>query len=359
MNIVRATSEYEAWLGGHLKLIPADVQAKHEAMRAGLFPFFRATFYRWAQHWPAVLKDLRSAPVALSVGDLHVENFGTWRDVEGRLIWGINDFDEAWPLSYAHDLTRLAASTLVAASDADLRISDRDATKALLEGYRESMRQGGAPVVLAENNLDLRRIAVARLHDPGEYWRKFDKLPTCKGRVPGSAAKALARLMPDRDLACRIVHRVAGVGSLGRQRFTAIAEWHGGKVAREAKALAPSACVWAANGKGTARIRYREILSAAIRTPDPFLGQRGGWIVRRLAPDCSRIELSDMPRERDETRLLYAMGWETANIHLGSVKPKAVLKDLKERPGGWLHDAAERMVETIAADWKRWRKAID
>jgi uncharacterized protein (DUF2252 family) len=25
-----------------------------------------------------------------------VENFGAWRDVEGRLIWGINDFDEAW-----------------------------------------------------------------------------------------------------------------------------------------------------------------------------------------------------------------------------------------------------------------------
>jgi len=34
----------------------------------------------------------------LAVGDLHVENFGTWRDAEGRLIWGVNDFDEAWRL---------------------------------------------------------------------------------------------------------------------------------------------------------------------------------------------------------------------------------------------------------------------
>ena len=44
------------------------------------------------------------------VGDLHVENFGTWRDVEGRLVWGVNDFDEAYALPYTNDLVRLVAS---------------------------------------------------------------------------------------------------------------------------------------------------------------------------------------------------------------------------------------------------------
>jgi uncharacterized protein (DUF2252 family) len=47
------------------------------------------------QAWPEVCPDLAKAPKVLAVGDLHVENFGTWRDVEGRLVWGINDFDEA------------------------------------------------------------------------------------------------------------------------------------------------------------------------------------------------------------------------------------------------------------------------
>jgi hypothetical protein len=137
--------------------------------------------------------------------------------------------------------------------------------------------------------------------------------------------------MPGRDLACRVVHRVAGLGCLGRERLAAIAEWHGA-------------------------ILYQEILDAAVRCPDPFTAQCGPWILRRLAPDCSRIELSDIPKERDETRLLHAMGWETANVHLGSVKPEAVLKDLKSRPGHWLHDAAGRMMEAVAADWKQWRK---
>ncbi len=48
------------------------------------------------------------------MGDLHIENFGTWRDLEGRLIWGINDVDEAYPVRYPNDLVRLAASAFLA-----------------------------------------------------------------------------------------------------------------------------------------------------------------------------------------------------------------------------------------------------
>ena len=39
------------------------------------FPFFRATFYRWAQLYPEVCADCADAPEVLAVGDLHVENF--------------------------------------------------------------------------------------------------------------------------------------------------------------------------------------------------------------------------------------------------------------------------------------------
>jgi len=61
------------------------VQARADA--AALFPFFRATFYRWVQVWPEVCPDLDRVPHLLSIGDLHVENFGTWRDIDGRLVW--------------------------------------------------------------------------------------------------------------------------------------------------------------------------------------------------------------------------------------------------------------------------------
>jgi uncharacterized protein (DUF2252 family) len=51
---------------------------------------------------------LADAPQVLAVGDLYTENFGTWRDAEGRLVWGVNDLDEAHPLPYTNDLVRLA-----------------------------------------------------------------------------------------------------------------------------------------------------------------------------------------------------------------------------------------------------------
>src|ERR1017187_5872 len=69
----------------------------------------------------------------------------------------------------------------------------------------------------------------------------------------------------------RAAHRVAGLGSLGRLRYVALADWRGGSVAREAKALAPSACLWAEKGKGTAPILYQEMLDLAVRCRDPFV----------------------------------------------------------------------------------------
>ena len=114
MTIVEATRDYEAWLGKKIPIIKADLVAKHQHMAGDPFSFLRATFYRWMQLWPEHCKDWNNAPIVLGVGDLHVENYGTWRDIEGRLIWGINDFDEAFPMPYTVDLVRLTTSAWLA-----------------------------------------------------------------------------------------------------------------------------------------------------------------------------------------------------------------------------------------------------
>jgi len=352
MNIKKATTRYEAWLSRHLEIVPEDLEAKHTAMRSDPFPFMRATYYRWAQTFPEVCGDLARAPKALAVGDLHVENFGTWRDIEGRLIWGINDFDEAWTLPYTHDLVRLATSALLAKMDCD----PSTGIDAIVKGYSEAVTAGGRPFALAEHHTALRAMATARLHDVQAYWDKLCGLPELKEEPPAGVIKAIDRMMPERRLEWRVSHRVAGLGSLGRQRFVAIAQWGGGSVAREAKALAPSACVWAAAGKGTAPIHYQDILDRSVRCPDPFVRLQKRWIVRRLAPDCSRIELSALPAERDIIRLLHAMGWETANVHLGTLSGRVLLADLKKRPKGWLYRAARHMEKSVLADFADYSK---
>src|SRR2546428_452851 len=48
IGIVAATTRYEAWLSERIPLVKPDLELKHHAMSAGIFPFLRATFYRWA-----------------------------------------------------------------------------------------------------------------------------------------------------------------------------------------------------------------------------------------------------------------------------------------------------------------------
>jgi hypothetical protein len=337
-------------------LLQADLTLKHQAMREAVFPFLRATFYRWSQTFPKVCEDLMDGPEVLGVGDLHVENFGTWRDLEGRLIWGINDFDEACRMPYTVDLVRLATSAYLAGEAQHLSIQAGTASKVILAGYCAALKNGGRPFALAENHPKLRVMAVHRLKEPEAYWTRLNALPTYRQKVPSSALKALHRQLPDPDLELRITHRVAGLGSLGRRRYVGLAQWHGGSIAREAKELAPSAWRWERSARAKRNIQYQEILDTSIRCPDPFVRQRGDWIVRRLAPDCSRIELSALPVEHDAERLLRAMGFETANVHLGSCEARILSEDLQRRGPGWLHTAARAMADSTMEDWNQWRK---
>ncbi len=357
MRIKKATKKYETWLAKNLVVVPADLALKHNRMAEDTFLFLRATFYRWVQVWPQVCPDLARAPRVLAVGDLHIENFGTWRDQEGRLIWGVNDFDEAYPMPYTNDLVRLAVSAHLAISANHLAIGPEEACAVILGGYREGMETGGKPLVLEEDNKWLREVATGELRDPVHFWGKMNALPPLRGEVPKSARKALEELLPAPGLVYRVAHRVAGLGSLGRERYVALADWQGGRVAREAKPLIPSACVWAKDEKGSKRILYEEIISTAVRATDPYVQLRGRWIVRRLAPHCSRVEITAIPKKRDEERLLHSMGFETANIHLGSKRAvKNLRHDLGRRKSKWLHEAAQKMLEAVRKDWEEWRK---
>jgi len=356
MNVVSATAEYDRWLAQRLgAIIKRDLKRKHREMSEDPFSFLRATFYRWAQVWPQLCADLTAAPKLLGVGDLHVENFGTWRDGEGRLIWGINDFDEATVLPYTNDLVRLCTSALIAISEARLETPSARACESVLEGYTAALREGGEPVVLAERNRWLRDLAVGRLKEQRAYWQRLLKLGRATVAPTPRQMAFLRDAMPERNLPFRVCHRQSGLGSLGRQRFTALAHWRGGTIAREAKALTTSAWWWF-SGKSPP-IQYAQIMRRAVRVADPFLQMHEGWIVRRLAPDCSRIEIKHLAGVQDECRLLWMMGWETGNVHLGTPRQReAIRRDLRKRKGDWLLRAARAMRNATIEDWNDWRK---
>jgi hypothetical protein len=354
MDIVEASASYEAWMAAHIAVVKEDLDRKHAQMTEDPFSFLRATYYRWASLWSETCPELAEAPEVLAVGDLHVENFGTWRDAEGRLVWGINDFDEAWPLPYTLDLVRLAASALLARRQGKLAVGAEEVCQGLLDGYAQTLASGGQPFVLEENHGALRTWALSEERNPVRFWQKMEDLRECEN-VPAEVRRLLEAQGPEPGVEYRVVHRTAGLGSLGRPRYVGLATWRGGRIAREAKALLPSAQAWAAKMK-TAPIHYGAIIDRAIRCPDPFLRIEGAWLIRRLAPHCSRIELASLPKQGDQEHLLHAMGRETAHVHAGTGEAvDAVRTDLGKRRAGWLRSAADGMSKRMLRDWEDWK----
>ena len=160
--------------------------------------------------------------------------------------------------------------------------------------------------------------------------------------------------MPVSTMSYEFRSRIAGLGSLGHPRVLTLATWDGAHVVREAKQLTPSAWIWARH-LHSAQILSRKLIETSVRVLDPHVHFAAHWIVRRLAPDCCHIEIHSLPEMRDEERLAYYMGWETANIHLGSrTAIPAVKRDLAKRKGRWLHKSSKAMLKAILSDWKYW-----
>jgi hypothetical protein len=358
LSFERATASYEAWMRNCMEVVSSDLRLKHEQMKQDPFLFLRGSFYRWAQMWPSVCAEVCDAPKVLSVGDLHVNSFGTWRDAEGRLCWGVDDFDEAYPLPYTNDLVRLAASLKIVVENESLSIKFKDGCEAILEGYRQSLAAGGSPIVLAEREQKLGKLGVDSFKPPPDFWSKLDRLPAVRHPLAANVKRALEKTLPDPKMEYKVVRRQAGLGSLGQERFVAIGDWEGGLIAREAKAMLPSACVWLANERGKKPSLYEPAISSAIRSPDPFQVIEGTWLIRRLSPDSNPIDIQTLSRHADESMLLHAMGSEAANVHLGTRRQVAnIQKDLRKRKPKWLADAAARVAQLVEKDWKRYRKS--
>ncbi|MFD8871212.1 DUF2252 domain-containing protein [Streptomyces sp. NPDC059590] len=105
---------FDTAFGELLAADPAAFRVKFRKMAASAFAFYRGTaslFYADVEQERdgGPYLDERTGRVWIH-GDLHAENFGTYMDANGRLIFNVNDFDEAYVGPFTWDLKRFAAS---------------------------------------------------------------------------------------------------------------------------------------------------------------------------------------------------------------------------------------------------------
>ena len=125
-------------------LLPHMVQLKYKAMAENVFSFYRGTCHLFYEDL-GIVKDLPASPLAWLCGDMHLENFGSYKGDSRVVYFDLNDFDEALLAPAAWDILRMLTSILIALDNLKIEesIAINMATE-FLKHYAEILTKGKA-----------------------------------------------------------------------------------------------------------------------------------------------------------------------------------------------------------------------
>jgi uncharacterized protein (DUF2252 family) len=372
---------------------------KYRAMRASAFAFLRGTCHLFYEELPESGL-LRNAPLVWVCGDLHLENFGSYK-ADNRLVYfDLNDFDEAVLAPCTWDLLRLLTSVLVGGSTLGLTKTQAKALcQRFLDAYVAAIQDGKARWVERETA----RSMVKELLDSLQRRKRKAFLNSRTARVKGqrrihvdgkraleiTAAdrawleafmRTFAKKQPDPKFFRLIdaARRIAGTGSLGVDRYALLVEGKGspdGNYLLDLKQTLPSALgprltwkqpKWETEAHRVVALQRRQqAISVAFLTPVTI--GRVSYVLRELQPVEDRVALGDWDGhlERLEEVMLtmgHLVAW--AQLRSGGRERSATADQLIEY---WSkRSRVERLLglalectERVEQDWKDYCRAYD
>ncbi len=303
---------------------PERLRLKYQSMRSGAFSFFRGSAHLFYDRLPrsGVVK---SAPLVWSCGDLHLENFGSFK-ADNRLVYfDINDFDEGALAPASWDLVRMVSSLRVAADNITVRTSEAEGLCDLfVESYATALTLGKAYWVERDtaeglvrsllDGLKTRRRAAflnARTRLKGQVRRlRTDGIKA----LPASAQQravvddfmtGFAKTQPEPDFyrVLDVARRVAGTGSLGVDRYVILVSGKGspdGNYLLDLKEAMPSVLAarvslrqphWPTEAHRVVAVqRSLQAVSPAFLRPVVMAGS--AFVLRALQPSEDRVTLN-------------------------------------------------------------------
>jgi uncharacterized protein (DUF2252 family) len=330
---------------------PEILQLKYQRLREDPFRFLRGTCHLFYEDWPAD-SPLNQAPLAWVCGDLHLENFGSYKGNDRVVYFDINDFDEAALAPCTWDVARLLTAIWVAAVPLKLSPDDaRSLCQTFLNTYTSTLRQGQLGVI----DKSLAKGQVADLLDTLQKRDRQDFLDTRtemdgkrrKLRLDGEKILAIpkAQRTQIKDLieawgaqqenpsfysVLDVGRRIAGTGSLGCDRYIILVEGKGSpdkNYLLDLKAATPSALnpylsppqpQWKTAADRIVTIQARVQWAPPARLAAIALhGQ--SYVLRELQPTQDRVNLNDTgSKAKRMARVLDMMGKVTAWSQLRS-----------------------------------------
>ena len=227
---------------------PQLVELKYRAMQTDVFAFYRGTCHLFYEDFPAD-SSLNDAPAAWICGDLHLQNLGSYKGDNRLVYFSINDFDEAALAPCTWDLARFLTCLFVSAPTLQISKAKAQALcKYFLDIYTSTLAKGRVRTVAEDNAIgpakDLlfqvkkrprKDFLDAHTRQAGGA-RKL--LIDGKHTTPASEAEradiialmdkwAARQLDPQFFTVLDVAHRIAGIGSLGVERYALLVEGKG------------------------------------------------------------------------------------------------------------------------------------
>ena len=320
---------------------PERLRIKYDKMRASAFAFLRGTCHLFYERLPRG-GVFASAPLAWICGDLHLENFGSYKGDNRLVYFDLNDFEEAALAPVSWDLVRMLTSLWIAGESASLRRSEaRILCEAFLDAYCASLAAGKASWVERATAQGLVRELLDGLCDRPRA-RFLDTRTITKNKrrrflVDGIKAlpatklqhsdvtnfmATFARTQPDPGFfkVLDVARRIAGLGSLGAERYAILVRGKGspdGNYLLDLKQSFPSALTphlqvaqppWKTQAHRVVALQRRlQAVSAAFLAP-VMLGKKA-YVLRDLQPSEDKIALGQAGQSLGELRqLVETMG---------------------------------------------------
>ena len=226
---------------------PELLTLKYQTMRQNAFAFLRGTCHLFYEDFPAN-SPLNIAPPVWICGDLHLENFGSYKGNDRLVYFDINDFDEAVLAPCTWDLARFLTALLVAGHSLAIDPTDAQALcQNVLTAYTRVLAKGQVGMVNRDTATGLVKELLESLK---QRKRKefLDKRTKKVGKVRqlllNERARPIAQTQRDKIAALletwatkqkkpkffRLLdaaYRVAGTGSLGLERYIVLVEGNG------------------------------------------------------------------------------------------------------------------------------------
>ncbi|MBI3480756.1 MAG: DUF2252 family protein [Nitrosomonadales bacterium] len=259
------TSVIDAILGNNKGRDPQRLTMKYAKMAQSPFIFLRGACHLFYDGLPD-LPLFRDAPRAWSCGDLHFENFGSYKGDNRLVYFDINDYDEAALAPLTWDMIRLLTSIQCGAGALNATHAESLAVSlSCLNAYRNALINGKALWVERETSVGLVNALLTTLHGR-ERATFLDKRTIRKNHrrslildgvkaLPASDAQkemvtefldnfASMQTEPKFFQVLDIGRRIAGTGSLGVERYVVLVEGKGspdGNYLLDIKEAKPSA----------------------------------------------------------------------------------------------------------------------